>query len=77
MIIPKDDAPIWRETFFLYVRNPKRERLSASVEHSTMTKDLDPLLGRATVDDLEALCDGKVHDLQLQLTGYETLGILN
>ena len=67
----KDAAdPVWRETLFLYVRDSENQNLTVHVEHAGKEpEESNILLGCAKIDDIKALCDGKVHDLHLDLQG--------
>lgn len=64
-------APIWRETLFLYVRDSGSQSLTVHLEHADRSSGVaqNIMLGRAKVANLKALCDGKVHDLHLDLEG--------
>lgn len=62
--------PVWRETLILYVRDSEVQSLTVHVEHAGReTQEANILLGYAKIDDIQALCDGKVHDLHLNLEG--------
>jgi len=62
--------PLWRQTFFLYIRDPSRQSLEVCVESITEDEEEENIcLGRAEVKDLESLCDGGIHDMTLELEG--------
>ena len=62
--------PQWRETLFLYVRDPENQTLSIHVEHATKeVEDVNVLLGMATVKDFNSLLSGDVLDAQFDLEG--------
>ena len=62
--------PQWRETLFLYVRDPENQTLSIHVEHATKeVEDVNVLLGMATVKDFNSLLSGDVLDVQFDLEG--------
>ena len=62
--------PQWRETLFLYVRDPDNQTLSIYVEHATKeVEDVNVLLGMATVKDFKSLLNGDVIDLEFDLQG--------
>ncbi|EIE18845.1 alpha/beta-hydrolase [Coccomyxa subellipsoidea C-169] len=62
--------PIWRETLFLYVRDSETQSLTVHVEHAAREpENINVLLGYAEMKDLKKLCDGDVHNLQLDLQG--------
>ena len=63
--------PIWRETLFLYVRDSETQSLTVHVEHAAREpENTNVLLGYAEIKDLKKLCDGEVHNLQLDLQGW-------
>lgn len=52
------------------MRDSEVQSLTVHVEHAGReTEEANILLGHAKVDDIQALCDGKVHDLHLDLEG--------
>ena len=62
--------PQWRETLFMYVRDPDVQTMTIHVEHATKeVEDVNVLLGMATVQDFQSLLDGHIHDLQFDLEG--------
>ncbi|BDA48953.1 probable phospholipase A1 EG1, chloroplastic/mitochondrial at C-terminar half [Coccomyxa sp. Obi] len=62
--------PVWRETLFLYVRDSQSQSLTVHVEHAGKEpEEANILLGYAEIDNIEALCNGKEHDLHLDLQG--------
>ncbi len=63
--------PIWRETLFLYVRDSETQSLTVHVEHAAREpENTNVLLGYTEIKDLKKLCDGEVHNLQLDLQGW-------
>ena len=70
--------PSWRQTFFLYVRDPDQQSLELHVEHVGKNREEgNPVLGSATFSDLKGICDGKIHDLSLDLEGCAALHEFN
>lgn len=62
--------PQWRETLFLYVRDPDSQTMSIHVEHATKeVEDVNVLLGMAMVKDFKSLLTGDVLDLKFDLQG--------
>ena len=62
--------PQWRETLFMYVRDPDNQTMTIHVEHATKeVEDVNVLLGMAMVTDFQSLLDGDIHDLQFDLEG--------
>lgn len=69
-----ETEPVWRETLFLYVRDSASQSLTVHVEHAGREpEEANVLLGCAEIQDIKSLCDGKVHDLHLDLQGCELL----
>ena len=62
--------PLFRQTFFLYIRDPTSQTLEVYVESITKEEEEDNIcIGKAEVKDLLSLCDGKIHDMDLDLEG--------
>lgn len=60
--------PLWRQTFFLYVRNVEEQTLDILVEAVTEGEEEENIcLGKAQVTDLKSLCNGDTHDISLDL----------
>lgn len=68
-MVEKSADPRWRQTFFLYVRDPAAQGLEVCVEHVAGDEEPATVLGTVHLTDLESLCDGKVHNLGLTLEG--------
>lgn len=65
--------PQWRETLFMYVRDPEHQTLTIHVEHATKDgDDVNVLLGMAEVKDFQSLLNGEIHDLDFDLRGCVT-----
>ena len=63
--------PLWRQTFFLYIRDLSSQSLEVAVESITEDEEEENILmGRAEMKDLRHLCDGQIHDITLDLEGY-------
>ena len=62
--------PLWRQTFFLYVRSLEKQSLHLKMEAiSEDEAEENTCIGEAEIKDLSALCDGEVHDLNVDLQG--------
>lgn len=60
--------PIWRQTLFLYVNDPAAQSLEICIEHVTSEdEEENVVLGSTRIKDLAVLCDGEVHDCELNL----------
>lgn len=67
-LLKKSSDPAWRQTFFLYIQNKETHQLEILVEAVTEDDaEENIVIGRASVDDLESLCDGNIHNLSLKL----------
>lgn len=70
LAVKESTEPQWRETLFLYVRDPDNQTMSIHVEHATKeVEDVNVLLGMATVKDFKSLLSGDVIDLEFDLQG--------
>ncbi|KAK9829841.1 hypothetical protein WJX72_008191 [[Myrmecia] bisecta] len=66
-VVARSLEPVWAETFFLYVRNTRLQKLILRVNDRDVFSS-DDGLGYAMCD-LEKLCDGDLHDLDVDLHG--------
>jgi len=70
LAVKQSTEPQWRETLFMYVRDPDHQTMSIHVEHATKEQeDVNVLLGMADVKDFKSLLNGEIHDLQFDLQG--------
>lgn len=62
--------PLWRQTFFLYIREPSSQKLEVCVESITENEgESNICLGNVELKDLKSFCDGRIHDMTLDLEG--------
>lgn len=62
--------PLWRQTFYLYIRDLSKQKLSILVESVTDEEEEENVpLGTAELPSLKELCDGDVHDITCDLQG--------
>ena len=62
---------MYGETMFLYVRDPPEEPLNVRLMHCTSKPNQDSgEMGHASFADIAGLCDGKHHELELDVEGY-------
>ena len=60
--------PLWRQTFYLYIRDLASQSLEVAVESVTEDEEEENiLLGSADMKDLADVCDGEIHEISLDL----------